>query len=239
MTINGIRLELKNVSILAGKNTSVHNISLKVDKGEIIGIVSKNKHEQITLLMSCLGNKKINAGRICLNSCDITKKTFTERMGQGLVYLLPIKVRVGMLEWRYGEWRKYLPGHWKKERKRWTFLPWAKSPQAERSIKEIRQQFRLYRDNMTLPQCVILYEPFCNLTPFAGMRLQQELLKLSESGCSILLIASETDNLYPLCRRIALLEKGELVSMVEGNQANMDSLKIMLAKKTEREETND
>lgn len=232
-------LELKNVSILGGSKSSIHNVLIKVEKGEIMGVIGKSQQGQLPLLMACLGSKRINAGRIYLYGNEITRQPLSTRLEEGLTFLLPAKLSAGVFEAGGIGWKKYLPGYWKRERKKWSFLPWQESLQAVRSFKEVRQKYKMYRNDEVVPTCLVAFAPFRYLNPFSALRLQQAFLQLAAKGCGILIIAEETDNLHPLCHRIALLEDGELVGMVEGTKANMDNLETMLGKKMERGEAHD
>ncbi|MGC9003064.1 MAG: ABC transporter ATP-binding protein, partial [Dictyoglomus sp.] len=66
-------LQLDNIYSGYGKSVVLKDISIKVDKGEVIGLLGANGAGKTTLLKTIVGLLKPYSGKIIFNSVEITK----------------------------------------------------------------------------------------------------------------------------------------------------------------------
>ena len=72
-------LELKNVSVSYGDRQVLNNLSLSINKGEIMGLLGPNGVGKSTIFHLITGLIKPNYGKILINKDDATKKPIYER----------------------------------------------------------------------------------------------------------------------------------------------------------------
>ena len=80
-------LEVKNLKKSFRRRTVVNGVSLKVDKGEIVGLLGPNGAGKSTTFYMIVGLLRPESGGIYLREEDITKKPMHERCKLGIGYL--------------------------------------------------------------------------------------------------------------------------------------------------------
>jgi iron complex transport system ATP-binding protein len=69
---NGLEIEIKNLTIKAGKTAILNNLSLKVKKGEFITLLGRNGSGKTTVLKSILGITKPASGSVEIAGTALT-----------------------------------------------------------------------------------------------------------------------------------------------------------------------
>ena len=67
-------LEIKNIQTFYGKIQALRDVSIKVDKGEIVSLIGANGAGKSTLLMTVSGINKAKVGRIIFEGKNIEKE---------------------------------------------------------------------------------------------------------------------------------------------------------------------
>ena len=79
------------------------------------------------------------------------------------------------------------------------------------------------------PKLIIAVQPTRGLDVGAIEAVQHVLLKEREKGTAILLISEELDEILALCDRIVVLYEGQIMGEVQGDQATLTELGLMMA----------
>ncbi|MGC4037247.1 MAG: ABC transporter ATP-binding protein [Chitinophagaceae bacterium] len=75
------------------------------------------------------------------------------------------------------------------------------------------------------PQLLILDEPFANLDPSSQIRLKNMLAKINaEKGTTIVISSHDLNHITDLCKRIILLEKGEIIKDIHTSTDTLQEL---------------
>ncbi|MBS3739397.1 MAG: ABC transporter ATP-binding protein [Psychroflexus sp.] len=75
------------------------------------------------------------------------------------------------------------------------------------------------------PEVIILDEPFANLDPTTQIRLKKILNELTQQNQTTVLISShDLMHVTDVCKRIVVLEKGEVVKDIKTNEATLKEL---------------
>ena len=80
-------LKANNIVKYYGKRAVVNNVSLDVNKGEIVGLLGPNGAGKTTCFYMMVGLVKPFEGNIFLNNLDITKLAMYKRAQLGIGYL--------------------------------------------------------------------------------------------------------------------------------------------------------
>ncbi len=68
-------LETKNLTVMYGKNLALNNLSLKLDRGKIIGLLGPNGSGKTTLIKSIMNLIPVHSGEILINGKHPSEKT--------------------------------------------------------------------------------------------------------------------------------------------------------------------
>ena len=82
-----MKIVLENVGKTYGKRQVVHQVSLSVAQGEVVGLLGPNGAGKTTTFYMATGLEKPDAGRVCLNQIDITDLPMHQRARLGIGYL--------------------------------------------------------------------------------------------------------------------------------------------------------
>lgn len=80
-------LEIKNMDSYYGESKVIENLSFKVPKGKIVGLIGRNGVGKSTTLKSIMGIVKTPSGEILFNGENIIKKPVYERVKLGIGYV--------------------------------------------------------------------------------------------------------------------------------------------------------
>jgi lipopolysaccharide export system ATP-binding protein len=80
-------LDVRSIAKVYDKRTVLHDVSLSVSRGEVVGLLGPNGAGKTTCFYSVMGLVKPDAGRILLDGDDITELPMYRRAILGLGYL--------------------------------------------------------------------------------------------------------------------------------------------------------
>jgi lipopolysaccharide export system ATP-binding protein len=82
-----LKIVVENVEKTYGKRQVVHQVSLSVSQGEVVGLLGPNGAGKTTTFYMATGLEKPDRGRICLDQIDITDLPMHQRARLGIGYL--------------------------------------------------------------------------------------------------------------------------------------------------------
>ena len=208
-------LELEKISCRYGKVEVLHQVSLHLKQGEILGLLGRNGAGKTTLLKCLMGLLPLVSGRIVLNDEQLSGKPAHEipKMGIGLV----------------PQGRRLFPYLSVEENLRMGLLVGVDKPGLLDWILEL---FPVLRDRMqqkagTLsggeqqmlataralciqPKFLLLDEPSEGLMPRYVERVFETVERLKQKKVGILLVEQKIEGVLKISDRIAFLENGSL-----------------------------
>src|SRR4030065_1407909 len=227
-------LKVENLSKNFGGLSAVNNLSFKIARDEIVGLIGPNGSGKTTLIRCMLGILKPTSGKIIFNGKDITKSLSWEIVQRGMVGTfqvvkpfrrLPIiaNVMVGCLCPRItkrGEWVKRVEV---KARDALEFVGIADMALEPASILPHGDLKRLEvaRAIGPGPELLILDEPFGGLNPAETELVAQSMKKLHKGGRfgrlhsegpAMLLIEHKLSALMKIVNRVIVLSFGEVIA---------------------------
>ncbi|MCL5291443.1 MAG: ABC transporter ATP-binding protein [Actinobacteria bacterium] len=238
-------LELENVSTAYGHVKVLHNVSLKVEEGEIVTIIGANGSGKTTLLATVSRLIGPNGGRVAFEGRDITR-CFPEqvvRLGIGHVpsgrQLFPnMSVLDNLRLGAYARLRR--DGRAKAERDLgrifdvFPVLVERKDQLAGRLSGGEQQMLAIGRALMSKPRLMLLDEPSMGLAPLVIKSIFGALLDLHREGLTILLVEQDARLALSMADRGYVLQNGEIVLSDTGERllANDEVQEIYFGKKS-------
>lgn len=207
-------LEIKNVSKSYGNFVAVDKISFSVPKGVIFGLLGPN------------GAGKTSLIRI-INSITAADEGSIEFFGEPLIRMHQQKI--GYLPEERGLYKKMtvqdqleylgklkgLSGFETKDRiENWYSIfgmeDWGKKKIQDLS-KGMQQKVQFVSTVLHEPKLLILDEPFSGLDPVNTNLMKNEIIRLKNSGTTILFSTHRMEQVEEVCEKIVLINKGALV----------------------------
>jgi branched-chain amino acid transport system ATP-binding protein len=227
-------LEVEGLTKTFGGLTAVNNVSFKIERDEIVGLIGPNGSGKTTLIRCLLGILRPDSGKVILDGKDITKKRPWEIVQRGMVGTfqvvkpfrhLPIiaNVMVGCLCPRIskrGEWVKRVEV---KARDALEFVGIADLALEPASILAHGDLKRLEvaRAIATEPELLILDEPFGGLNPAETDLVAKSMKRLHKGGRfgrlhsegpAMLIIEHKLSELMKIVNRVIVLSFGEIIA---------------------------
>src|SRR5499433_2819086 len=209
-------LEVQDIHTYYGDAYVLQGLSLRLEQGQILGLLGRNGVGKTTLVSSIVGFNPPRHGKILFKGMDITRTASFEtvRSGMGLV---PQGRRVFPT---LSVEENLVVAERSADRHGWT-LPrvYALFPRLEeRRTQRARtlsggeqQMLAIGRGLMTNPDCLIMDEPSEGLAPIIIQGLWEAIGKLKQEGLSILLVEQNAALALKLVDYVHVLSKGRIV----------------------------
>ena len=207
-------------------------IHLQVCAGEVVGIAGVSGNGQKELLYALSGeDRRARAGSIGMGAKDVSRMrpggrralglhfVPEERLGRGAVPTLSLAhnlllARTGSIKWPRlaGGWIRVgaLEAH--AQRLIDQFKVKCNGPRsAARSLSGGNlQKFIVGREMDANPKLLIVSQPTWGVDVGAAAQIRGELLALRDSGCAVLVVSEELDELFEVCDRLHVIARGRL-----------------------------
>lgn len=205
-------VEVKNVSLKIKNQILLENISLKMERGRIYGLVGRNGSGK-TVLMKCIcGFMHPTAGEIIVNEKKIGKDCdFPEQTGVVIETpeFLPYRSGYQNLKILADLKRKIGRDEIEKAMRLVGLDPKLRRPVRKYSLG-MRQRLGLAQAVMENPQLLILDEPMNGLDKEGVADMRKYLLQLKKQGKTILIASHSSEDIAVLCDEVHELEHGRL-----------------------------
>jgi len=209
-------LDVEDIHTYYGDAYVLQGLSLKLEQGQILGLLGRNGVGKTTLVKSIVGFNPPRRGRILFKGADITRVSSFEtvRSGMGLVPqgrrvfpTLSVEENLRVAE------RSAQRHGWNLERV-YGLFPRLKERRGQRARTLSggeQQMLAIGRALMTNPDCLIMDEPSEGLAPIIIQGVWEAVSKLKEQGLSILLVEQNASLALKLVDRVHVISKGRVV----------------------------
>jgi branched-chain amino acid transport system ATP-binding protein len=197
----------------------LHDVSLHIKAGEIVGLLGANGAGKTTLLMSVCGERPVRQGQVQLNNQDITHLPTHERMRQRLA-IVPEGRRI----WPHLTVRENLTlGGWQQSKTVlaaeldfiFTLFPRLKERLNQRGgtlSGGEQQMLAIGRALCSKPAMLLLDEPSLGIAPLVAQEIFAALKKINtEHGVTLLLVEQNAHAALKLASRGYVLAGGKVV----------------------------
>ena len=209
-------LDVQDLHTYYGEAYVLQGLSLKLERGQILGLLGRNGVGKTTLVNSIVGFNPPRRGRVVFKDDDITAKSSFEtvRNGMGLV---PQGRRVFptlTVEENLLVAQRNVDRHgWSLDRVYAVFprLHERRGQRAKTLSGGEQQMLAIGRALMTNPDCLIMDEPSEGLAPIIIQDLWEAIGQLKKEGMSILLVEQNVHLALKLVDHVNIMSKGQVV----------------------------
>ena len=207
-------LEVKNIDKYYGNFKAVDNLSFKVDKGEIFGLLGVNGAGKTTTFRMIMNLIKPSSGTITFNGrkidYDVTDKIGFLTEERSLLTKLTVKEQILF----YGA-LKSLDNETILKRLDKLLERFEITDYKDRKINTLskgnQQKVQFISAIINEPKLLILDEPFSGLDPINIELFKSVILELKEKGTSIIFSSHRMDHVEFFCEKLVILVKGKTV----------------------------
>jgi len=219
-------LNVDKIHTYYGSSHILFEVSLTVDRAEVVGLLGRNGAGKSTTLRSIMGLTPPKDGRITFNGEDITGQKAYVLVRKGIAYVpddrrvfadLNIDDNLEIVHNRKTDWSK---------ERVYTLFPTLKEIRTRRSGNLSggeQQMLTIGRALMSSPELLLLDEPTEGLAPLIVRELENQILAMKEAGISILLTEQNVKSALKLINRVYVIDNGRIrfegtIADFEGNE---------------------
>ncbi|TGV11514.1 ABC transporter ATP-binding protein [Alcaligenaceae bacterium 429] len=230
-------LKLENVSTYYGAIQALDEVTLEVNKGEIVTLIGANGAGKTTMLMTVCGSPRAKSGRISFEGDDITNLPTHDIMQRGIA-ISP-------------EGRRVFPDLTVSENLKMGgfFLSKSQIAEGEEHVYELfprlrerasqragtmsggeQQMLAIGRALMSKPRLLLLDEPTLGLAPLIIAQIFDIIRTIREEGVTVFLVEQNANKALQVADRGYVIETGKVVMQDTGANllANPDVRKAYL-----------
>lgn len=226
--------EIKNLDVYYGAIHALKDISLRVNKGEIITLIGSNGAGKSTTLKAISGITPAKSGTITFKGEDITKLAPMTIVSKGLVHVpegrriftdMTVRENLQM----GGFLRKDRLQARNDRREIYELFPilGKRRDQSAGTLSGGEQQMlAIGRALMSKPELLLLDEPSMGLSPLLVDEIFGLIKKINSDGTTILLVEQNANLALSIANRAYILETGRVVMEGDAKElANRDEVK--------------
>lgn len=241
-------LEVDNVICKQGKDTVLDGVSFALCRGEILGISGIDGSGQTELAEAICGVREVTSGMIRYNGKDITKETINSRKQSGIAFIpqdrhkdglaLSLSIENNLL---LGQQRKpVFKGKWgtinRKAVKDNAFLKIkefdirssTETQEASTLSGGNQQKIIVAREISSNPELIVADQPTRGIDVAAIESIHNVLAEKRNNGCGIIMVSLELDELLLLSDRIAVMNHGKIVGIVDAATATREEIGLLM-----------
>ena len=224
-----MQLELKSVSYTYAPNTfysskALSDVSLKIEKGEFIGIMGKTGCGKSTLLQIMAGLLDVDAGSVFLFDEDINSKNYNRRKlrkNVGVLFQFPDYQLFETTVFRDIAFGLKHSGMKKSEveaavREALEFVGFDYERVKDKSPLSFsggeKRKLAIAGVLAVKPEILLLDEPVAGLDPLGRKDFLNLLKRLNENGTTVIMISHNADALAEYASRIILMKDGRIAA---------------------------
>jgi len=214
-------LTCENISAGYGGADAIQGVSLRVDAGDILGVVGPNGAGKSTLLRAISGSIQLSTGRVLFNDADITKLPAHRRPGLGLAHVPEGRQVFGELSvaenLSLGA-TTLAAGKLRKERFEFVYELFPRLLERRTQLAGTmsggeQQMVAIGRGLMMEPRLLLLDEPSMGLAPKIVTEIFASVVKLGkEFGLTVLIAEQRLSETLASCNKCIVLASGRVTA---------------------------
>lgn len=243
-------LKIDDISVKNNKKVlGLKNFSLSIRSGEIVGIAGVEGNGQNELVEAITGLRRVESGKVIYKNEDITNEKTKKRIDKGIAHIPEDRHKRGLiLDYTLEE--NMIIEVYNKEpfSKRGILNKSAIRKYAEKILNEFdvrsgegpiskartlsggnQQKAIIGREVELNPDLLIAVQPTRGLDVGSIEYIHKRLVEQRDKGKAVLLISLELDEVLNVSDRIAVINGGELIGIVNSDETNENEIGLMMA----------
>lgn len=213
------KLKAENLSKIIKKHQIIHNFSLEVNSGEVVGLLGPNGAGKTTTFYMICGLIAPSGGQVFLDEKDISNSSLHKRAQMGIGYLpqessifKELTVEENLLLAT-----EIVTNDKKKQQQKVEYLLNILNIEPIRDRLGLslsggeRRRCEIARSLAIEPKFLLLDEPFAGVDPLAVMDIQKIVEDLRELDIGILITDHNVRETLSICDRAYVIKSGELL----------------------------
>ena len=243
-------LKVEDLSVMNNKKVlGVKNFSLEVKAGEILGLAGVEGNGQSELIEAITGMRQVKSGKVYFKNQDITNMSIRNRINTGMAHIPEDRQKRGLVLDYTIENNMVLEIYDREPFSKHGLLNKdAIHNYAEKIIKEFdvrsgeggkslartmsggnQQKAIIGREVELNPELLIAVQPTRGLDVGSIEYIHKRLIEQRDDGKAVLLISLELSEVMNLSDRIAIINNGELIGIVNASETNENEIGLMMA----------
>ncbi|WP_195999809.1 ABC transporter ATP-binding protein [Clostridium sp. 1001271B_151109_B4] len=231
------------------KVLGLKNFSLDIRAGEIVGIAGVEGNGQTELVEALTGMRSVESGNIIFKGRNIIKDSIRERIDDGMAHIPEDRHKRGLILDYTMEDNMVLKAYKKKPFSNKGLINRSKISEYAQKIIETfdvrsgeggksiarslsggnQQKGVIGREIESNPDFLIAVQPTRGLDVGSIEYIHKRLVEQRDLGKAVLLVSLELDEVLNVSDRIAVVNNGELVGIVNASETNENEVGLMMA----------
>lgn len=243
-------LEIRNLSVMSARHVlGVKDFSLSVHRGEIVGIAGVDGNGQSELVEAITGLRRIESGSILFKGQDISGISIRKRNELGMGHIPEDRQKRGLILGASLTDNMVIKEFYKDGFSHRGILDYpCIQDYAEGIIAKFdvrsgegadslagklsggnQQKAIIGREIESNPDLLIAVQPTRGLDVGAIEFIHSQLVKERDNGKAVLLVSFELDEIFNLSDRIAVINSGHLIDVVDTDKTDVNAVGLMMA----------
>lgn len=214
------KLQVRNLQKIIKKTTIIHDISLDIQSGEVVGLLGPNGAGKTTTFYMVCGLIKATSGQILLDGKDISNTPLHARAKLGIGYLpqessvfkdLSIEENLMLAAEIFYKDPKQIEDKVNEMLNLFNIEPIRDRKGLSLSGGE-RRRCEIARSLMIMPNFLLLDEPFAGVDPLAVADIQNIIKDLKKLNIGILITDHNVRETLDICDRAYVIKSGKLLA---------------------------
>ena len=245
-------LNVEDLRVRDGKGVErVRGLSLSVRAGEIYGIAGVDGNGQSELIRGITGLCK-KTGRVLIGGEDLSRATPRKILDQGVAHIPEDRQGMGVVMQMSIRNNLVLDTFYSREFTAGLFLNWSKveekaqnliqhygikTPNADNDINSLsggnQQKLVVSRELDKHPKLLLAVHPTRGVDIGATQFIHQQILSARDSGCAVILVSTELDEIMEISDRIGVIYEGAILGEMDRSDATYEKIGLLMAGKKE------
>jgi simple sugar transport system ATP-binding protein len=234
-------LRVEHISKRYGAVTALTDVSLRLERGEVLGLIGDNGAGKSTLIKIICGFQQPTSGRIILNGEEVTFSSVTDARARGVDVVYQDLALINQLTVYHNMFLNREPVRWPLLRNK------AMRQQAQehldsmgiKTLKSVdlevaslsggqRQAIAVARSVFSDAKVLLLDEPLAAMGVKEGAMILDIVRQVKERGISVIIIAHNYGQVLQVCDRVNLLQGGKITYDKYARDTSVEELTNMV-----------